>query len=247
MDLVFRSALDALDDLRAPGMVKLFFACVGLTILASLLIMGIGIGLVDTLLIPRLPSAEEVPYGFLASLINFFVWTAAISAFIVPMFIIFWSLMIFIASFFDEYIAEKIESFRYPKLAIGKAYPFWSEFRQDIYFAIKLFLLNLVVLLPLIVIPLFWPLLPIVFPLLNGYMLGRYFFTMAGGRHIGRKAAHDLASKHRWKITLAGLLIVFASGVPFLNLLVPFWGVAMMVHLYHLIDNPQIVEILPAA
>jgi uncharacterized protein involved in cysteine biosynthesis len=36
-------------------------------------------------------------------------------------------------------------------------------------------------------------------------------------------------------VTLAGLCIVIASGIPILQLIVPFWGVAMMVHLYHLV------------
>jgi uncharacterized protein involved in cysteine biosynthesis len=176
---------------------------------------------------------------------NFFAWGVVISLFIIPLFIIFWSMMVFIASFFDEYIAEKIEKYRYPKLAIGQSHPFWVEVRYDIRFAIKMLLLNLLVFAPLLLIPLFWPLLPIAFPVMNGYMLGRYFFTMAGSRHIGRQAAHELVVKHRGKILVAGLLIVFASTIPFLNLLVPFWGVAMMVHLYHLIDNPQSVEVLP--
>ena len=69
-------------------------------------------------------------------------------------------------------------------------------------------LLNIVVLFPMLIIPLFWPLLPIIFPAMNAYMLGRYFFQMAGGRHIGRKAADALGKQHRGKLLAAGLLMV---------------------------------------
>ena len=239
MELVIRAAIEAIDDLRAPGMMKLFFSCIGITALVSVLMLAGGIAAIDIFLTPNLPTEEEVASGFLAGLIQFFAWSIAISTFIIPLFLLFWSLMIFIASFFDEYIAEKIENFRYPALAKGTNHPFWQEMRYDIRFSIKMLLLNMVVLFPMLIIPLFWPLLPIVFPTMNGYMLGRYFFQMAGGRHIGRKAADALGKQHRGKLLAAGLLMVLASTVPLLNLLVPFWGVAMMVHLYHLIDKPQ--------
>lgn len=238
MELVIRSAINAIDDLRAPGMVKLFFLCVGITTLVAFSLLVLGINLIDAYLAPKVTYENPMlPDSLQHSLI---VALGAI-VLITPLFLLFWSLMVFIASFFDEYIAEKIEKFRYPQLAVGQSHPFWSEFRQDVWFSIKILLINLVLL-----IPIFWPIWPIVFPLLNGYMLGRYFFCMAGGRHIGRKAAGELVKKHRGKILIAGLLMVFASGVPVLNLLVPFWGVAMMVHLYHLIDKPNILLPLPA-
>lgn len=247
MELVIRSALNAVGDLRAPGMMKLFFTCLGITALLSVVMLSFGIGIVNAFLIPHLPTEQEVASGFLAGLIQFLAWGVAISAFILPLFLVFWSLMIFIASFFDEYIAVKIEEYRYPQLALGQSHPFWAELRHDIAFSVKMLLLNLVVFVPVILIPLFWLLLPVLFPLMNGYMLGRYFFTMAGGRHIGRKAADALGKKHRSKLLIAGLFIVFASGVPLLNLLVPFWGVAMMVHLYHLIDKPAVQEVFTPA
>ena len=241
MELVLRSAIKAVDDLRAPGMMKLFFLCLGLTAGAAAIAITLGFSAVQSWLGPLLPTAEMIGIEWLSWLIDGIVWSLSLAAFLVPAFFIFWSLMIFIASFFDEHIARKIEEYRYPKMALGTDQPFWQEIRQDILFVIKTGLLNLALLFPL-----FWPLWPILFPALNAYLLGTYFFMMAGGRHIGKKEAKKLAKQHRWKVIGAGLLIVIASGIPLLNLLVPFWGVAMMVHLYHLIDNPQIVEQLPA-
>ena len=242
MELVLRSAVKAVDDLKAPGMMRLFFLCLALTALAASIVIMIGVGVVQTWVAPFIPTADALGFEWLSWLTDFLFWAMSVAAFVVPAFLIFWSLMIFIASFFDEHIARKIEEYRYPKMALGTDQPFWQEVRQDILFVIKTVFLNIL----LIIIPVFWPFWPILFPLLNGYLLGTYFFMMAGGRHIGKKEAKKLAKQHRWKVLVAGLLIVFASGIPFLNLIVPFWGVAMMVHLYHLIDNPQIVEMLPS-
>ncbi len=242
MELVFRSAIEAIGDLRAPGIMKLFFACIGLTALAAIIALTAGLSLVDTYIEPRLLEAGSVPDGFFAVIFKFLFWGMMISVFLTPIVVLFWSMMVFIASFFDEYIAEKIERFRYPQLAMGQSHPFWREFRHDLLFSLQILIANMVLL-----IPIFWPVWPIVFPLLNGYMLGRYFFRMAGGRHIGKKKADELAKQHKGKVLLAGLLIVIASGIPLLNLLVPFWGVAMMVHLYHLVDKPTPQEVLPPA
>lgn len=242
MELVLRSAISALDDLKAPGMMKLFFTCLALTALAAGLVIMVGVGVVQSWIGPLLPSEDTIGIAWLSWLVDFMFWALSVATFVIPAFLVFWSLMIFIASFFDEHIAEKIEQFRYPQMAVGTAQPFWREFWQDVLFVLKTVLLNVL----LIAIPIFWPFWPILFPLMNGYLLGTYFFMMAGGRHIGKKAARKLARQHRLEVLVAGLLIVFASGIPFLNLLVPFWGVAMIVHLYHLIDNPQIVETLPA-
>ena len=242
MNFVLESAIKAIDDLKAPGMIKLFFLCLAITALAASIVIMVGMGAIHSYIGPLIPSGEIFGISWLGWIADIIFWAMSVAAFVIPAFLIFWSLMIFIASFFDEHIAAKIEDYRYPKMARGTSQPFWAEFRQDILFVIKTVLLNLL----LVIIPIFWPLWFILFPLLNGYLLGTYFFMMAGGRHIGKKAAKKLAKEHRLTIIGAGLLIVFASAIPILNLIVPFWGVSMMVHLYHLIDNPQVVEQLPA-
>lgn len=241
MNLVIRSAINAVSDLKAPGMLKLFFICMGITALGACLVFAVGFFLVNSHIAPMLPTEEEIPSGFLYSLFKFGFWMIASSVLILPVFLLFWSLMIFIASFFDEHIAGLIEKHRYPALAMGTPQPFWQEIKQDLWFMLKVTLINLV----MIVVPIFWLFWWFLFPCVNGYLLGVYFFRMAGGRHIGRKAAGEVARKHRWEIFLGGLAIVLASGVPILNLAVPFWGVAMMVHLYHAVDKPAPAEILP--
>ena len=243
MELVLRSAIRAVEDLTAPGIPKLFFICLGLTALAAVAAITGGLWAYDAYILPSVPNEETLGASWLASIVGAAAWFFFTALLIVPIFMLFWSLMIVIAGFFDEHIAEKIEQHRYPNMAIGQSHAFWPEFWQDVRFTLKVLFFNLL----LVLIPLFWPFWPILFPLVNGYMLGKYFFRMAGKRHIGRKAADALAKKHWLEILLGGVAIVFASGVPFLNLVVPFWGVSMMVHLYHMIDKPAAQEVLPAA
>ncbi len=242
MELVLQSALKAIDDLKAPGMMKLFLMCLALTAIAASIIIMVGVGVVQSWFGDFIPSGDSLGFEWLGWVADFLFWALSVAAFVIPAFLIFWSIMIFIASFFDEHIATKIEEYRYPKMALGTSQPFWTEMKQDILFVIKTVSLNLI----LVIIPVFWPFWPILFPLLNAYLLGMYFFMMAGGRHVGKKQAKQVAKQHRWKVIGAGLLIVLASGIPILNLVVPFWGVAMMVHLYHLVDNPPVVEQLTA-
>lgn len=241
MELVLRSAIRGLEDLTAPGIPKLFFICIGLTCIAAFIAVSGGVWAYGSFISPLLPDANDVGSGLIASLLGMGAWFLFTSFLIIPVFLLFWSFMIVIAGFFDEHIAEKIEQHRYPAMALGKSHPFWPEFWQDIRFMLFVTLCNVL----LIIIPLFWPFWPILFPAMNGYLLGKYFFRMAGGRHIGRREADKLAKQHRGKILVAGVGIVIASGVPIINLAVPFWGVAMMVHLYHLIAQPQATKALP--
>ena len=194
MELVLRSAVKAIDDLKAPGMMKLFFICLGLTAISASLVVMLGVWGLQTWVAPYIPTEEMLMgIGWLSGVADFLFWAFSVAAFIIPAFMIFWSLMIFIASFFDEHIAEKIEQSRYPKMALGSNRPFWQEFKQDILFVLKTVALNLLI----VIIPIFWPLWPILFPLMNAYLLGTYFFMMAGGRHMGKKDAKKLAKQHR--------------------------------------------------
>jgi uncharacterized protein involved in cysteine biosynthesis len=237
MELVLQSSIKAIEDLKAPGMIKLFLTCVGITALTAVIVIVSGVSLIQGWLHNLFPIETLAGIEWLGWIADMLIWTFSVAAFLIPAFLMFWSVMILVASFFDEHIAKKIEEYRYPKMALGTNQPFWQELKQDIFFVLKTIFLNLVLLFPL-----FWFFWPFLFPLLNAYLLGTYFFMMAGGRHVGKKQARKIAGEHRIKVIAAGFLIVVASSIPFVNLLVPFWGVAMMVHLYHLIDNPPIIE-----
>ncbi len=68
--------------------------------------------------------------------------------------------------------------------------------------------------------------------LANGWLLGREYFELAALRHISPKESDALRRRHGGKIYIAGLLVSFLSIVPGLNLIAPFFGSALMAHLF---------------
>ncbi len=68
---------------------------------------------------------------------------------------------------------------------------------------------------------------PLLFLLLNGYLLGRDLADLVEPRHPGQMR---LSRAARWQLGLASALIFL---IPVVNLLAPLWSVAMAVHLFH--------------
>jgi CysZ protein len=68
--------------------------------------------------------------------------------------------------------------------------------------------------------------------LANGWLLGREFFELAALRHLSRQQADALRRRHAGKIFASGLLITILTYIPFADLIAPFFGAAMMAHLF---------------
>ena len=229
MFAILSSAIRALGGLFAPGMGRIFFACAALTLVA-LVALYAGCSWLAAVLLAHYAMGT-----------GFFFWLFSVFGGYLLIMFLFPLVMPILVSFFDEQIAERIERHAYPRLAIGQAQPFWEDFRADLAFTARALLLNLLCL-PLILLgPLYIP----IYYVLNAYLLGTQFFMMAGGRHIGKTAARALSRNHRLPIILGGLIVLLAAHIPFINLIAPFWGVAMMVHLYQKISPPP--QVLPAA
>ena len=77
------------------------------------------------------------------------------------------------------------------------------------------------------------PLAPILFYAVNGYLLGREYFTMAAMRRMPRADAHALRRRHNAQIWLAGCLMAVPLSVPLVNLLIPILGAASFTHMFH--------------
>ncbi len=76
------------------------------------------------------------------------------------------------------------------------------------------------------------------FLLINGYLLGREYFEMVAVRHLPLKNATKMRRLYRGKVFTAGAMIAGLFMVPFLNILAPIIGAALMTHVFHsLVDN----------
>lgn len=83
------------------------------------------------------------------------------------------------------------------------------------------------------------PAIPLLFWALNGFLLGREFFTMVASRRLGRAEARALRRRHSGQIWVAGTLMAAPLSIPFVNLIVPVLGVATFTHLFHRIAGRQ--------
>jgi len=70
----------------------------------------------------------------------------------------------------------------------------------------------------------------VIFLVVNGFLLGREFFEAAGIRHFTPAQIRDLRRKHSGRVFVAGLVVAAILAIPVVNILVPLFGTAFMVH-----------------
>jgi len=222
MQTLTNAFMKALRDLMAPGLFRLFM----FSVLLTLGVLIVFVFSTSHFLIWLMGDTGSAWFSFLTG-----IGATIIAFFMFPL------VLPIIVSFFDEATAACIERFEYPALPVGTSQPFWPELWQDIRFSLWATFLN-IVCLPFYLVP---GLNLILFYLLNGYLLGRYFFMMAGGRHVGKREARLIGQRHRFIIWIAGIVIAFMATLPIVNLIAPFWGIAVMVHLYHMLAPRQVL------
>ena len=71
---------------------------------------------------------------------------------------------------------------------------------------------------------------------MNGFLLGREYFTLAAMRRVGREGAILLRRKHMGTIWAAGILMAMPLSLPLVNLVIPIIGAATFTHLFHKLD-----------
>ena len=73
----------------------------------------------------------------------------------------------------------------------------------------------------------------------NGWLLGHEFFELASLRHLSSKQSDAMRRRHAGKIFAAGLLISVLTVIPFLDLIAPFFGSALMAHLFKRLSHKE--------
>ncbi|MCK0141627.1 EI24 domain-containing protein, partial [Aliiroseovarius sp. F20344] len=135
----------------------------------------------------------------------------------------------FTGLFLDE-VADAVEAKHYPHLAPNAEQPLMVAVRESLGFFGVIVGVNLIALIMFFFVG---PLAPILFYAVNGYLLGREYFTMAAMRRIGRHEAHLLRKRHNAQIWLAGCLMAVPLSIPLVNLLIPILGAASFTHMFH--------------
>jgi uncharacterized protein involved in cysteine biosynthesis len=143
-------------------------------------------------------------------------------------------LMIPVASAFSglflEDVAQAVEDKYYPNLPVVAAASFGSTVIGTLNFLGVLIGVNI---LALFLYAIAGPLIPLIFWALNGYLLGREYFTLVAARRLGIHGAKALYKQNRAKVWMAGTLMAAPLSIPLVNLVIPVLGVATFTHLYH--------------
>jgi len=130
-------------------------------------------------------------------------------------------------------VADAVEDRHYRHWPKAERVPFGDALRDTVNFlgvliAANIFALVLYVMFPPFALFIFWG--------LNGFLLGREYFTLAAIRREGRAGAKALRKRHIGKIWIAGTLMAMPLSLPLVNLVIPILGAATFTHLYHQIQ-----------
>ncbi|MGB0922071.1 MAG: EI24 domain-containing protein [Alphaproteobacteria bacterium] len=156
-------------------------------------------------------------------------WVAGAAVTIAFSFLLFPVASLFAGIFLDD-IADAVEERHYPSEKATREQPLSETIVTALQFTGVLIVLN-IIFLP---VYLFFP---IVLYVLNGYLIGREYFEMVAVRYMMPNEAASMRKANRVKVFLAGLLVSLPLSIPIINLLVPLFGTAFMVHVYKDIDK----------
>lgn len=135
-----------------------------------------------------------------------------------------------ITSMFLDTVAEAVEAVHYPTLPKATPVPFGDALRDTVNFLGVLILANILAIFLYI---LFAPAALFIFWGLNGFLLGREYYTLAAIRRVGREEAKALRKRHMGTIWLGGALMAVPLSIPLINLIIPILGAATFTHIFN--------------
>jgi CysZ protein len=148
-----------------------------------------------------------------------------------------------VAGFFLDDAAEIVERTDFSGDPVGRALPAGRALLYGVRFAGLALLVNLAALTLVFV--------PVVnifaFFAANAYLLGREYFELAAGRFRPLSDAAEMRREHRATVMLAGGMVAGLVLVPFLNLLTPLFGIALMVHVHKRLSARALPDRRPGA
>jgi len=139
----------------------------------------------------------------------------------------------FTSIFLDE-VADAVEDRYYPHLPQAPRASFWDGLSDGLLFLGVIVGANIAALVVYLIVP---PLAPFIFLAMNGFLLGREYFTLVAMRRLGRAGAREARKRHAGQIWAAGTLMALPLAVPFVNLLIPILGAATFTHLFHRLEG----------
>ncbi|MEJ0027765.1 MAG: EI24 domain-containing protein [Rhizomicrobium sp.] len=134
-----------------------------------------------------------------------------------------------VGSLFLDRIAAKVDARFYPNDPKAPGAPFLGGTGERV----KLIVLAVLINGAALALDAEIPFVPEAVALLaNGWLLGREFFELAALRHLSSQQSDALRRRHAGKVYAGGLVIAVLTLIPGIDLIAPFFGAALMAHLF---------------
>jgi CysZ protein len=222
--------LKALGQLGDGRFLRVLLIGVGLSLALLFGIYAALIAVIDLFV----PGSISVPYfGQIGGLTTLFGWGSLVLVLVLSVFLMMPVASAFTAFFLDE-VADAVEERHYPALPPAPGTGFVDSLIDTLGFLGLLLVVNLI---SLALWPFAGPLMPLVSWAINGYLLGREYFTLVAARRLGRQGAVEMRRHFAGQVWFAGALMAAPLAFPLVNLLVPVLGVATFTHMFHRLNR----------
>ena len=222
----------ALGQIGDPRFRKVLFLGIGLTLALLCAVYAIVFWLVGWLV----PDSLSLPLiGEITWVDDLTSWASLVLMMVLSVFLMVPVASAFTSIFLDD-VADAVEEVHYPELPAAPRLTFAQGLRDGLGFLGVLIGANLLALVAYVIMP---PAAPVIFYLLNGFLLGREYFQLIAIRRLGREGAKLARRRHAAAIWVSGTLMAVPLTVPIVNLLVPVLGAATFTHLYHRLEGPS--------
>lgn len=137
----------------------------------------------------------------------------------------------FIVGFLLDDVAEAVEHKHYPHLPVVEAMPLSDALKSGASFALVFIGANILAFFLAFIFT------PLIFPIVNGYLLSREYMQLVAMRRMPMRDAEAFRRAHRGTTWLAGIFMAVPLSIPIVNLLIPIFGAATFTHLFHQLES----------
>lgn len=230
--MILQDFLKAIGQIGDPRFLRVVLLGIAL---ALAMLVGLYLGLV-TLVGTFVPASFTLPLlGEVGGLSTALGWGSALLVLVLSVFLMAPTASAFSALFLDH-VADAVEALHYPHLPPAQGPGLLASLAEAARVLGLLLVINLGLLLAWAVAG---PLAPLLAWGVNGYLLGREYFSMAATRRMTAEAAHQLRRRHSTQVWLAGSLMAAALTLPLINLVIPVLGTATFTHMVQRLSTPR--------
>lgn len=224
--MIFADFLKAVSQIGDPRFRRVLGFGIALTIGLLVAVYAVFLAVIQVFVPDQITIPLVGPVGGLDTLLG---WGSLLFMIGLSVFLMMPVASAFTSLFLDD-VAQAVEDRYHPGLPPPRRMAWGDAFVDSLNFFGLLVAVNTVAL---IFYAFAGPFSPIIFWAVNGFLLGREYFTLVAMRRMPRAEAKVLRSRHWLSVWAAGALMAAPLSLPLVNLLIPVLGAATFTHLFH--------------